>query len=296
MTRPLVLMFAHGGPATRQAAISAPLWERAAARWGADFRLRTDRRAAGPGTMEKLRVGEALRQRPRVLLTDADTVVHPAAPDPFEIVPATHLGALVEWPGRLPECWPGHWDRFRQEYDRVQTDQGWEPVPVPGRFNSGVLVASAAHAPAFDPWAVPLTPGAGRGHTLEESWVNVRAVRLGVPVCDLGFAWNAMRYYRREYDAAVRDGSAWVYHLCGHGFDKPAEMRAIADRLYPDRGACRHRSRNPVETQSCCGAKADPTQDVYGCDRHDRCATGFALQELTVRRCRVCPDHAAAPD
>ena len=294
MSRRVVVTLAAGRAGKELLAVSGPVMQAYARRVGADFKAVTNP-AVSPGYPlgAKFAAGRAFAAGyDRLLFLDADLILSPDCPDLFAAVPATHAGLYDDTPDLTATAW------LDAEYHALCDSQGWGRTRPPYCLNTGVVVASAAHAALFVPPARPYPVT----HCSEQNLINLNAHRHGVPVHRLPAALNWQWWARRgEFDAPGQH----VYHFAGMSQagqmpDAPgpagrlAAMRAMAERLYPDRGGCAHRSPHPVESQACCGQRSDPANDVYGCDRHERCSTGFALHELAVTRCRVCPGHEMA--
>lgn len=269
MTSNVVIMFTVGEYVRPQAEVSVPMWRQTASRWGCDFHTISNATQVIP-TMEKLRLGTVLKHYERALMVDVDTIASPSAPNPFYIVPDTHLGAMQEWPSQLPEMYDGCRQDFRNEYDMVQEAQGMPVIPMTTRFNSGVVLASQGQRHLFKEWAHDMPCGKSKGHTLEESWLNVLVRHTQTPLYDMGWEWNTMRHYTNAYAKSVAGLTSHVYHVSGEMLGhKVSQMMQLRDRLYPPTPTrlplsviCEHRG-SIVERQGC----ACQHKHTYTCNK-----------------------------
>lgn len=112
----------------------------------------------------------------RFVYFDVDVFVAADCPDLLALVPPDRMGMYDEWP-RLPKT-----DWLTDEYSDLADRQGWTALPAPRHcYNTGVIVASSAHAGAFDR---PTKPFAGT-RTAEQSLINLNVARHRLPVYNL---------------------------------------------------------------------------------------------------------------
>jgi len=132
------------------------------------------RHPAGPH-FDKTQIADLLAAYDRIAFIDTDTLVGRHCPNLFDIVPRECFGAYIE---------SGEYDR-QQQIETVQRVLGrihW----TDGYFNSGVMIASRAHAAAFgspfgtyvDPWF------------FEQTLLNYNVRRLGFRFHALPKAFN----------------------------------------------------------------------------------------------------------
>lgn len=301
-----VVTLATGQVGRELLAVAGQPMQAYARRVGADFHaLTSPKLAEGWHHGAKFHVRKALTEGgyDRLVYFDADVVVSPDCPDLFGLVPESRAALFDEGPELIK-----HRDKFGcGDLDWVNGEMGaiCEALGRPAHqraesdhyFNAGVMVLSKRHANVLRPPDKPIP----FYHCSEQQVCNLNIVWDDIRVQSLPREFNWAWWYERD-DWASATG-CHVYHASGlyHANEAPADghrrrlalMRSVAERLYPDRGPCRHRTPLPVEAQACCNGRSDPDKDVYGCDVHEWCATGFALHDLGVARCRVCPDHAA---
>ena len=265
-------------------AVSGPLMEAAAKRWGADFRV-----IAGDDTPfnigEKLRLHDYLLAYDRVFYADADALILPTAPDPFETFPTGSAYLLDELPHHAAQGRPMGW--VEVESAAVAASQGWPPpAPLAVYYNAGVMLLDRAHAAAVGPPDEPYPVW----HCSEQNLANLRFAQLGIPVVDWGLAWN----YEWWIDPAMRpaDGSTpHVLHFSGMdplaGTDPAAHarrlalMRTFATRKLPLE--CVNLGRREEFRAGCGGAF---------CNHH--CKKG--LPAVPAGFCQTCPDYESPAD
>ena len=164
--------------------VSGPLMAAAAARWGADFRVVTGEDVAF-NIGEKLRIGPTVAAYERTLYVDADALILPTCPNPFETFPAGSVYAHddLRWLKRLGK--PTEW--IDSETAAVCESQGWaHGGEFADYWNSGVWLLDREHAPAFDPPEKPYPVW----HCSEQHAVNHRMREAGYPVVEFGRKWN----------------------------------------------------------------------------------------------------------
>lgn len=128
----------------RIASLTHPPMARYASRVGADFVV-IDRGESGRhAAWEKLQLHRLLGKYARVVFLDTDIVVRGFAPDLFALVPEGSFGALV------------HDARYLESYIRMAEEYCianglWLRNGLDRYFNSGLMVASAAHRAVFEP-------------------------------------------------------------------------------------------------------------------------------------------------
>ena len=280
--RHAVVTLAVGQKGRDLLAVSRPLMEAAARRWGADFRV-----IEGPDTDfnigEKLRLYDYLKPYPagydRVFYLDADALILPTAPNPFELFPAGRPYASDDLVGQ-----PHAADWIDRENREVCESQGWDwGGPLLEYWNSGVWLVDAAHAPAFEPPARPYPVY----HCSEQHAVNERMRSNGFEVADFGRAWNWQWWV--ESKMAPPPGTH-VLHFSGmdpitstdpdaHG-RRLALMRQFATRKLPLE--CVHLGPRTEFRPGCGGARC-----LHGCAR--------GRPAVPAEYCQTCESYEEPP-
>lgn len=201
-----VLTLAAGPTGRDMLGVSWPSLEAYARKCGADFRVITPPDGAVYPLAWKFLIGHYLTLYKRLAFVDADVVIRAAAPVVFDAVPETHLGMhneLAEY-GRS-----GHrYAWLFQQWEDLQVSQG-VPLFAPSRYyNTGVIVGSAAHAPAFEPPPGPFAPH----HCAEQSWVNIQVVRKEVPTVELAREFNTQFWV---WEDTPEWEAAYFWHFSG---------------------------------------------------------------------------------
>ena len=233
--RHAVVTLAVGAKGRDLLAVSRPLMEAAARRWGADFRV-IKGEDTGFNIGEKLRLYDYLKPYPagydRVFYLDADALILPTAPNPFDLFPAGRPYATDDLNGQ-----PHAAEWIDRENSEVCESQGWDwGGPFRKYWNSGVWLVDAAHAPAFEPPAKPYPVY----HCSEQHAVNERMRSRGFGVADFGREWNWQWWVESKMDPPA---GTHVLHFSGmdpitntdpdaHG-RRLALMRQFATRKLP---------------------------------------------------------------
>jgi hypothetical protein len=164
----------------------------------------------------------------RVCLIDGDAIIRADCPDPFCIVPATHMGVVAnDQDGRADVA-----KSQREWWDLIGPGFG-VPEQVEGfpYFNGGLLVFTPALH--MDVWRlVELVYRAHNGPVLvgpmaEQTGMNVGCRALGVPMHYLPATWNRMGEAAWGCEGAM---GAYVLHLANIGErrgDKNAVLGSI---------------------------------------------------------------------
>lgn len=208
MLKKAVVTLAVGPVGDNLVQVSGAIFAAYASRVGSEYhciRIPTSEYPEG----EKFRLKQLLESTyDRVIFFDADVVLTQEAPDLFEVVPADKLGMHDDL-GIDPETGHPHLPQRKWlglEYLNLYESQDW-PWPLPETcYNTGVIVASRAHALAFTAPEKPYT----RTHTVEQSIVNANIKRLGIPMFQLPTEFNAQWWMSRGYK-----GFDHVYHYAG---------------------------------------------------------------------------------
>jgi len=143
MNRILVLNVGDYWPTNARASVRA-----AAARWDCEICEITTKLGAPDIFAAKFRTGEFCHSQGRAMFLDADIVIHQDCPSPFDLVPDTHLGAVLNFQGDTHEG--NHAIYQRPSWDKACEMIGSQLPYDPLRYiNGGMIVFSACHKEMF---------------------------------------------------------------------------------------------------------------------------------------------------
>lgn len=154
--------------------------------------------------LEKFQLFDLLADYDRIVYLDADVLVHPEAPNVFDAVPESSLGAVNE---QLNEEAP----KREQEWRRMQRRLGkLEAVPR-CYFNAGMLVVSRCHRELFN--YKELDFAAGRWP--DQNTLNYTALKQGIPIHWLDPEWNCMPVFGTRFNDPGKRRASWFIHYAG---------------------------------------------------------------------------------
>jgi hypothetical protein len=143
MNRILVLNIGDYWPEQSRASLRA-----ASHRWGCELIEIVTTLGAPDIFAAKFRAGEFCHPNGRAIYIDADTVVHAECPSPFDLVPQTHLGAVLNYQGDTHRG--DHETYQRPSWDKACEMIGSRIPYTAGRYiNAGLIVFSACHKEMF---------------------------------------------------------------------------------------------------------------------------------------------------
>jgi hypothetical protein len=172
--RRVIVTMAIGDAWASVAAISHPTFRAYAEKVGADFRVIDRRRIGAPHIhWEKLQLSRIIAAYNRALYVDSDAIIHPDAPDVFDLVPRGSFGAWSE--GEL-------FDRGA-DVNGVTAFYGRKAFDSRRFFNAGVFLVERDHRKLLEP---PTTFYGGVNP--EQAYLNM--VFADVQRCDLGREWD----------------------------------------------------------------------------------------------------------
>jgi lipopolysaccharide biosynthesis glycosyltransferase len=156
--------------------------------------------------LEKFQLYDLLETYERILYLDADILIHPEAPNVFDLVPETALGAVNE---QLNE----EAIKREQEWRRMQRRLGKLDTTPQRYFNAGMLVVSRCHRELFN--YRELTFAAGRWP--DQNTLNYYARRLEFPIHWLEPEWNCMPVFGERFSKPEQRRTSWFIHYAGEG-------------------------------------------------------------------------------
>lgn len=150
---------------------------------------------------------DLIQRYDRAMILDCDVVIRAHAPDIFSIVPSDHLGVVFE---------SEHLDRS-EWINQMQELFGLSPQAVNNRyFNSGVLVMGRNSYALFDNQVEEIMY---RVPQYEQSYLNARAIKLGLSLYPLEVEFNYISTFDQAYTPDWR--YAWFVHIAGSWLSGP---------------------------------------------------------------------------
>lgn len=205
--------------------ITHPLMQAYAARCGADFVVITEplmaQRAGLPPRYEKFQLHDLLARFDRVLFLDNDILVSPDSPNVFELVPPEVFAASSE----------EGFSRMALDKELTQQELGTLAWTRP-YFNTGVMVAGAAHRLLFDSARPELqrwnafSMADRRYHPAgeDQAYLNYLVNALDLPFQDLGYRFN---HTRVRTDTHLRFHSHFIHYAGPSGFRYGARLEQM---------------------------------------------------------------------
>jgi lipopolysaccharide biosynthesis glycosyltransferase len=192
--------------------------------WGADF-LQLDHEVKigpthEPGFVSEalyhyriLRLGRLLETYDRILHLDADVLIMPDCPNPFDVVPEDKIGTVFDDYG----------SRTRQRQSvmtKVQDywgELGWRS----GFINTGVFVVSQQHRNIFRDVRGEHWTEWGCAHT----HLGYRIRQLDMPVHELPFQFNHMGMFSEPWNGSPNPFDSYIIHYAGVATRSLSRMR-----------------------------------------------------------------------
>lgn len=188
--------------------ISHPLMKAYADKVGADFIVIDEiKLRMGSLLLEKWQMFDLLFRYDRLMFMDTDILVTPSCPDVFDLVPVDKIGAFVESDYADRNQWIAD---IQGQLGHI----GWEGEYI----NSGVVVYSYLHKPAFDRTLPHVVPG-------DQHTINHRIKQNGFKVFPLSIKFNHMELCNDDRL------SSYIVHYAGSGFT--GIPCGEAERLFP---------------------------------------------------------------
>jgi hypothetical protein len=189
----------QGPQAAAQWDIARPWTEAYAQKVGAEL-LAVEVPSAIPVMFVKFYAAQQASAFDRILMLDSDILIRPHAPDVFDVVPPTHLGAMAE--GRLfpRSAWIEQSRQFYGPADMQESDY----------FNAGVLVLNRDTLRQL--FQVPEHMLASPG--FEQDYLNWTAAQARIPRYDLPIQFN---YIPNAKYLSLDWRHAFFYHFAGAG-------------------------------------------------------------------------------
>lgn len=199
----VIVQIAFGEQAKRELALGGASVRSYADRIGAAYLTLDETAFTQPPSPEfaKFACHPQIQSYDRAMIIDCDVVIRAQAPDIFSIVPADHLGVVFE---------SEHLDRV-EWIQQMQELFELPPESVQNRyFNSGVLVMGRNSYALFDS---QVEETLYRLPQYEQTYLNARAVKLGIPLYPLEAEFNYISSFDSPYAPDWRH--AWFVHIAG---------------------------------------------------------------------------------
>jgi hypothetical protein len=269
-----VVTLAVGRRGREMLAVTRPAMEAAAGRWGADFHvIGGDETAFNIG--EKLRLRPYVEQYERVLYLDADVIVRPDSPNPFELLPPGVAYMHDDLPHLTEQGKPTEW--IDTETQAVVESQGEvHGGPFSQYWNTGIMLVDRAHAAAFEPpkHEYPVY------HCSEQHWLNHQFRKLGVSVAELGRRWS----WQHWIDPTMQQTEgAHLLHFSGMaslgtGEEKHRARLSLMARVAGVQLPTFARVPLPL-----CSSLAEVVEQAAGCNAGPRCTWRCVALDPAVR-------------
>ncbi len=168
-----------------------------------------------------LKLRELFRNCPRILSLDADVLLMPRCPDPFDEVPAEKLGTVWEDVGNREA------NRRHRMYDcqLLYPDAGWKA----GYPNTGFMMLSRHHAAVLE-------PADGRyysSHGSDDVHIGYQIHKLGIPVHELSWKWNHMTLFS-DHPLGHDRFQSYVIHYAGAGIFDEGVVKTKLEQIKMD--------------------------------------------------------------
>lgn len=152
----------------------------------------------------------------RVCCLDADMLILPNCPNPFEIVDEDKIGSIFEDKGSRRE-------RRHQLIKQIQTawgDIGWRT----GYTNAGIFMVSKQHKDIFQPFNGKYWTSWGSA----DLHLSYLARKNGHKIQELSFKWNHMTMFSEPWNNNANRFSSYIIHYAGRGtFDSKNRIEQI---------------------------------------------------------------------
>lgn len=212
----LICTIAHGESYEMLASASHPAMKDYAARCGADFESFPVNaplpEGLSPAWLKLIGIHKRLEKYDRVCFIDTDLIIHPEAPNLFDVVPPEKFGAFFE--GLFIAQRFYSLEQALKDY-AITTKRKYQGE----YFNSGVMVLSKLHRDIF------IWPESQHSNFYEQGLLNARVFASEIPVHRLNYKFNRMNFYDKLIGEDRR--ASWFVHYAG----QPDKERVKGDML-----------------------------------------------------------------
>lgn len=160
----------------------------------------------------------------RVACIDADMVILPACPNPFEAVDEDKIGSIYEDKGSRR----AQRHQLIQEIQSAWGDIGWKT----GYTNAGIFVVSKQHQDIFTPFKGQYWTGWGSA----DLHLSYKARKNGHTIQELPFQWNHMTMFSESWNRHANRFDSYIIHYAGRGtFNQGSRIKQIIfdiERVY----------------------------------------------------------------
>ncbi len=184
----LVISIAIGDEAAEVSSITSQYHMAYAQKIDAQYLLLTDRTQSWWG-LEKFRVKEIAKKHKRVLFIDADAIIHPDAPNIFDIVPEGTVGIFDDWDKLNMN------DFVKKNIEILNESQNMQCEEL-RCLNSGFVVFDGAHADIWSPPPNVFTTT----KTIEQSWVENNIRKKKLDIFPLSEKWNCQYWWDQGFE------------------------------------------------------------------------------------------------
>jgi ADP-heptose:LPS heptosyltransferase len=218
-----LVTLAIGADANKMVDIALPSLEHYAHKTGADLVIISEPKINGYSPhFEKFQMAELLDKYDRIVYVDADTLIHPACPDLFNLVPVDHVGVV-------PDSQDGQWHNLNRINEIMNSQQvlgfvNWGS----GYFNSGVMVFSKEHKGLFDE---PENRTRIQSTFLDQTILNYNFQKHGYKLFRLNPIFNGMEINGFSSRVSMEHKArAMIMHLAHEG-NVLEQMQKVSDYI-----------------------------------------------------------------
>jgi hypothetical protein len=174
MDKNLIVTITIGDRYTQLSKATHPTIEKYAEKIGCDFIVIRDTKYSIPH-YEKCNLKKLFEEYDRICYIDTDIIVHPDAPNIFDIVPENKLGLFNELPYHA---------NLEKSFIKYLNDKNIQIPKELKYYNTGVIVASKNHSSFFE------DPKVIEEHFFEQTYLNSNIIKNDIEVFSLPFRYN----------------------------------------------------------------------------------------------------------
>lgn len=152
-----------------------------------------------------MEVGKLLGSYDRVVCLDADMLILPDCPNPFEAVDEDKIGSIFEDKGSRQ----ARRHQLIQEIQKTWGNIGWRT----GYTNAGIFVVSRKHKDIFQPFDGKYWTSWGSA----DLHLSYLARKNNHPIQELSFKWNHMTMFSEPWNNRANRFDSYIIHYAGMG-------------------------------------------------------------------------------
>ena len=198
--------------------LTFPIIRYFAKRWDAEFKVlgRWADELACPDPKGKafyrlFRCYELLEEYPRILHLDADMVINPHCPNPFDEFLEDKIAVLYEDKGSRLADRRNRIKKAQELFGHINHEKNY--------INTGFLLFSKAHKELFKPHEGKYYCDLG----FDDAFYSYQIHKLQLPIHEIHYNWNHMSMFSEPWNGSPSRFKSYIIHYAGQG-------------LFPDRG------------------------------------------------------------